>query len=264
MFLMADSAYAPTPAELGAYKSAGGNAWAGYLGSPHAYHPWAASEVQSVLAAGVLFLPVWVGPLTAAQLTMPDGTADANAALASLAAHGLPSHVVALDVEQAAWDASNVGSTEYVRAFAEQCQRQGTDVTLYGSKALCEAVAASPPGLAVPNAVWLAYWTNSEPSPTVLADGFPLGSEWSGPGQRAWQFRGDSQGAVAPGTTKACDLSVCSDGFPMVLPHGAAPVVPAAAVAPVVVDTTAPGWTVTVNGAATHGKGALTVAIEVA
>ena len=119
------------------------HAVAGYYGGPGAFRIWAREDWHRF--HGRKKLPIWV----AAQGNK-NGTEDGHAAVAALAALGVPAHVyTVLDME-------TMADKTYVEAFGEVLHRAGYKVWVYGSA----ATVFENPGL---DGYWVADYAGIGP-----------------------------------------------------------------------------------------------------
>lgn len=205
MIPMLDSALPPSPAQRHVAVRGGWKAWAGYLDSPTAYHPWGDAELIAT-ARDLPLLPVCVGPYPhkgqtvkqALEVASPGRLAEN--AVAQIARIGrqlnmteLRDLIVAYDLEAKVYEGEPTLALENIEAFARQADRHGIAVAVYSSPACLRALHAHLANTHASNIVWGAWvgeWLTNPPTehPPTLDDPAGMGNLWAG--QRAWQYRG--------------------------------------------------------------------------
>ena len=222
MLLQFDCWESPDRAEVVSAKAANPSlyAWQGYVpgwGAPYG-GGWSAQAVLAVLGAGLGYLPLLVPSSGDAAKTPQDAQGWDQAVIFGehhVASGGGKLTVLGLDVE-APWSAANLqGWRSAALAFAAACQRAGVASVVYGSPSFLASLATT----GAPSIIYPGEWPNGSSAPTGALDlaqipGIP-NSEWSGAGQRIWQYQG---GHSVAGLAIQVDASLTSSAVPYCRP----------------------------------------------
>lgn len=207
-----------TDAEVASAKAANPNlyAWQGYVpgwGAPYG-GGWAASGVAAVLNHGLGYLPLLV-PTSGNAASTPQTAQGWDEAVIFAEHHvaegGGRLTVVGLNVE-APWAASDPSGWQRAAwGFVAACKRAGVASAVYGSPKFLISLASQPPEI-----IYAGEWPNGASAPGTVPQSPAVipgiaDSEWSGPGQRIWQYQGGHRVAGLP---VSVDCSVTTSAVP--------------------------------------------------
>lgn len=184
--LMVDAAYVPVPDQLQAMRHDGARIVAGYLWSPDALNPWSRADFNSVRAAGLLALPIFVGP--ASGSTADRGAADAVVAIASAHELGFTAGPVVLDVEPYASGGDPAGVAAYTLTWSAAMRHAGFTPWGYGLGSYFSDVLAG--GLKSLDGAWVAAYPDDPPANPDPHSVDTMPPAWNAPGTRGWQYAG--------------------------------------------------------------------------
>lgn len=254
MLLQFDCWESPDRAQVVSAKAANPSLYAfqGYVpgwGAPYG-GGWSAQAVLAVLGQGLGYLPLLVPSSGDAAKTPQDAQGWDQAVIFGehhVASGGGKLTVLGLNVE-APWSAANLqGWRSAALAFAAACKRSGVASVVYGSAAFLASLATT----GAPTIIYPGEWPNGAEPPSGTLDlaqipGIP-DSEWSGPGQRIWQYQG---GHSVAGLGVQVDASLTSSDVPYCRPVAQPTPDPTPATDPTVPTALSPG-TYTVTAGAT-------------
>ena len=202
--LMLDSSTPPDQPTASALKTgAGASIYAGYMYSYYAFNPWAKSDFDTIRAAGLYAVPIYVAPFS--NMSGPSGTSDAAQAVSEAKQLGFAGGPIILDVEPDAYNLNPGGMLQYAVTWTNAVRQAGYSAWGYGTSQFLDD-AATTGNAAMFDAVWLAWYDDSLTSlPDPHASLYDAGSVWTKPGQRLRQYIGTT--TLAPVPTMQVDLT---------------------------------------------------------